>query len=88
MASLKIVQTDGTTTECKITPAIEFAFEKFEQHHKIGFHKAFRDREQQSDLYWLAWECLRRSGTTVKPFGADFVATLDSVEVVEDSFPK
>ena len=47
MASLKIVQTDGTTTEHRITPAVEFAFE---QHHKIGFHKAFRDREQQSDL--------------------------------------
>lgn len=85
MASLKIVLTDGNTTEHRITPAVEFAFE---QHHKIGFHKAFRDREQQSDLYWLAWECLRRSGTTVKPFGMDFVATLDSVEVVEDSFPK
>jgi hypothetical protein len=85
MASLKIVQTDGTTTEQRITPAIEFAFE---QHHKIGFHKAFRDREQQSDLFWLAWECLRKAGVTVKPFGADFVATLESVEVVEDSFPK
>jgi hypothetical protein len=85
MASLKITQTDGNTTEHRITPAVEFAFE---QHHKIGFHKAFRDREQQSDLYWLAWECLRRSGTTVKPFGMDFVATLDSVEVVEDTDPK
>lgn len=85
MASLKIVQTDGTTTEHRITPAIEFAFE---QHHKIGFHKAFREREQQSDLYWLCWEALRRSGTTVKPFGPDFVATLENVEIVEDSFPK
>lgn len=85
MASLKIVQTDGTTTEHRITPAVEFAFE---QHHKIGFHKAFRDREQQSDLYWLAWECLRRGGQSPKPFGIDFVATLESVEVVEDSFPK
>ena len=85
MASLKIVQTDGTTTEHRITPAVEYAFEL---HHKIGFHKAFREKEEQGLLYWLAWECLRRSGTTVKPFGADFVATLDSVEVVEDSFPK
>jgi hypothetical protein len=68
MASLKITTTDGETTEQRITPAIEFAFE---QHHKIGFHKAFREREQQSDLYWL-----------------DFVATLESVEVVEDSDPK
>jgi hypothetical protein len=85
MASLKITLSTGDTTEHRITPAIEFAFE---QHHKMGFHKAFREREQQSDLYWLAWECLRSSGTTVKPFGADFVATLESVEVVEDSFPK
>ena len=85
MASLKIVQTDVTTTEHRITPAVEYAFEL---HHKIGFHKAFREKEEQGLLYWLAWECLRRSGTTVKPFGMEFVATLDSVEVVEDSFPK
>ena len=85
MASLKIIQTDGTTTECKITPALEFAFEK---HHKIGFLKAFREREQQSDLYWLAWEGLRRNGVTVKPFGEEFVSTLESVEVVEDKDPK
>jgi ribulose bisphosphate carboxylase small subunit len=85
MASLKITLTDGETIEQKITPAIEFAFE---QHHKIGFHKAFREREQQSDLYWLAWEALRRSGKVVKPFGVEFVSTLESVDVVEDSDPK
>lgn len=85
MASLKIILTDGNTTEHKITPAIEFAFEKY---HKIGFLKAFRERESQSDLYWLAWEALRRSGVTVKPFGEEFVSTLESVEVVEDKDPK
>lgn len=85
MASLKIVLTDGTTTECRITPALEYAFEKY---HKIGFLKAFREREQQSDLYWLSWEALRRNGVTVKPFGDEFVSTLESVEVVEDSNPK
>ena len=85
MASLKIVQTDGNTTEHRITPAVEYAFEL---HHKIGFHKAFREREEQGLLYWLSWECLRRSGVSVKPFGIDFVATLESVEVIEDSFPK
>jgi hypothetical protein len=85
MASLKIVQTDGTTTECRITPAIEFAFEKY---YKIGFLKAFREEEKQSHLFYLAWEALRRSGVTVKPFGEEFVATLDSVEVVEDQDPK
>lgn len=85
MASLKISIIDGETTEHRITPAVEYAFEL---HHKIGFHKAFREKEEQGLLYWLAWECLRRSGATVKPFGIDFVATLESVEVIEDSFPK
>jgi hypothetical protein len=85
MASLKITQIDGTTTECKITPAIEYAFEK---HHKIGMIKAFRERELQSDLYWLAWEALRRNGVIVKPFGEEFISTLEVVEVVEDSDPK
>jgi hypothetical protein len=49
----------------------------------MGFHKAFRDLERQSDVYWLAWEGLRLSGVTVKPFGADFLETLKSVEVAE-----
>ena len=85
MPSLKITLTDGSTTEHRIPPAVEYAFEVTLY---IVFHKALRDREQQSDLYWLAWECVRRSGTTVKPFGAEFVETLANVEVVEDNFPK
>ena len=85
MPSLKITLTDGTTTEHRITPAVEFAFEVT---HNIGFHKAFRDREQQSDLYWLAWECLRRDGAPdVKPFGDKFLETLKAVEVLGDEYP-
>ena len=80
MAKLKITKTDGTTTEHEITPAVEFAFEATKGK---GFHKAFRDDERSSDVYWLAWECLRRSGETVKPFGIDFVETLKAVEVLE-----
>ncbi len=41
------------------------------------------DDEKQSDVYWLAWEGLRLSGVTVKPFGSDFLDTLKSVEVAE-----
>jgi hypothetical protein len=50
----------------------------------MGFHKAFRDLERQTDVYWLAWECIRRSGETVKPFGAEFLETLVKVEVLDD----
>ena len=62
----------------KITPVIEFAFE---QYAKKGFRKAFLEDEKQTDIYWLAWEALRRSGVAVKPFGQDFLETLESVEV-------
>ena len=80
MAKLKIVRTDGSVIEGEITPAGEYAFEQFA---KKGFHKAFRDDEKQSDVYWIAWEVLRRSGETVKPYGIDFIETLKSVEVLD-----
>ena len=80
MAKLKITRTDGTTTEHEITPAVEYAFE---QTKGKGFFKCLRDEEKQSDVYWLAWECVRRSGETVKPFGIDFIETLRAVEVLE-----
>ena len=62
-------------------PRIEYAFE---QYAKKGFHKAFRDDEKQSDVYWLAYECLRTSGEVVKSFGAEFLETLAKVEVLDD----
>jgi hypothetical protein len=83
MARLKIVRTDGSVLEGEITPAVEYSFE---QYAKMGFHKAFRDQELQSHVYWLAWEITRRSGETVKPFGIDFIETLTNVSV-EDSDP-
>jgi hypothetical protein len=80
MAKLIVTMADNSVTEIEITPRLEYAFELYA---KMGFHKAFRDLERQSDVYWLAWEGLRLSGTTVKPFGADFLDTLKSVEVAE-----
>lgn len=78
MIKLKITRVSGEVDEIKITPVIEFAFE---QYAKKGFRKAFVEDEKQSDIYWLAWEALRRSGIAVKPFGQDFLETLESVEV-------
>jgi hypothetical protein len=80
MAKLKIVRQDGSVLEGEITPAVEYAFE---QYAKMGFHKAFRDQELQSHVYWLAWEVTRRSGETVKPFGLEYIETLKSVEVLD-----
>ncbi len=82
MAKLKITRADGSISEHQITPRIEYAFELYA---KKGFHKAFRDDEKQSDLYFLAWECIRTSGEVVKPFGSDFLDTLTKVEVLDDN---
>lgn len=85
MASLKITRADGTESSHEITPAIEYAFE---QHAKKGFYKAFTEDQKRTDIYWLAWECLRRAGAhDVKPFGDSFLETLRSVEVLGDDSP-
>jgi hypothetical protein len=81
MARLKITRASGEVSEHQITPRIEYAFELYA---KQGFHQAFRINERQSDVYWLAWECLRTSGETVPMFGAEFLDTLAKVEVLDD----
>ena len=81
MARLKITRASGEVSEHQITPRIEYAFELYA---KAGFHKVFRDLERQTDVYWLAWECLRTSGETVPMFGAEFLETLARVEVLDD----
>ena len=82
MARLKITRADGSVSEHQITPRIEYAFELYA---KMGFHVAFRTLERQTDLYWLAHECLRTSGQTVPMFGAEFLDTLTKVEVLDDN---
>jgi hypothetical protein len=81
MAKLKITRADGTVSEHQITPRIEWAFELYA---KAGFHKVFRTEERQTDVYWLAWECLRSAGVEVPVFGALFLDTLAKVEVLDD----
>lgn len=80
MAKLKVVRVDGNVNEYEVTPVIEYAFENYA---KMGFHKAIVENQRQSDIYWLCWEAIRRSGETVVPFGEKFIETLVSVDVVD-----
>jgi hypothetical protein len=80
MAKLKVTRADGSVNEYEITPVIEYAFE---QYAKMGFHKALLTEQKQSDIYWLCWESIRRSGETVSPFGEKFLETLKAVEVLD-----
>lgn len=78
---LKITRASGDVSTHEITPVIEYAFE---QYAKKGFYRAFQEDAKQSDVYWLAWECLRKSGQTVPTFGTAFLETLAKVEVLGD----
>ena len=79
MAKLAITKINGEKTEHEITPFIEWSFE---QYAKKGFHRAFREDEKQTDVYWLAWKCLSQSETVV-PFGEEFIKNLALVEVLD-----
>ena len=78
---LKITRATGDISTHEITPSIEYAFEVYA---KKGFYRAFSEDQKQSDVYWLAWECLRKDGATVPTFGAAFIDTLAKVEVLGD----
>jgi hypothetical protein len=79
MARLKITRASGDVI-VPITPLVEYAFEKFTGK---GIHKQFRDEEKQSDIYWLAHNALSRV-EVIPPFGEEFLATLITVEVMDD----
>jgi len=81
MAKLKVTRTDGSVGEYPITPLVQYGFEIWA---KKGFHKSFMEDQSQTSVFWLAWECIRRSGETVKPFGEQFIETLTTVEVLDD----
>ena len=81
MAMLKITRANGETTEHKITPGVEYAFEL---RRGMGISKALREDEKQSDIFFLAHECLRRANITVPTFGPEFINDLVSVEVMDE----
>jgi len=80
MAQLKITFVDGKVVQGEITPLIEYTFE---QHYKIGFHKAFREEEMQSQVYYLSHEVCKRLGEPVDGRLETFIGTLKSVEVLD-----
>jgi hypothetical protein len=80
MAKLIVTMADNSVYNIEITPRLEYAFELYA---KKGLHRALREDEKQTDVYWLSWEGLRLSGVTVKPFGPDFLDQLRSVEIAE-----
>ena len=80
MAQLKITFVDGKVVQGEVTPIIEYLFE---QHYKMGFHKAFREEEMQTQIYFLSHEVSNRLGEPVDARLETFISTLKSVEVLD-----
>lgn len=80
MSKLKVTRQDNSVTEYEITPVLEVAYEA---HVKKSWHKSMIEDGRLTDIYWLCWEAIRRSGETVTPFGDTFLETIKSVDIVE-----
>jgi hypothetical protein len=43
-----------------------------------------REHERQTEIFWLAYECLRRAGVQIPVWGVDFIDSLETVEVLDE----
>jgi len=79
--SLKIVTNDGVDSVFSLRPRTIVAFE---QKFGKGLAKLFSEDQKMEHIYYLAWQSLKDNGRVVKPFGPEFLDTLESVEMISD----
>lgn len=79
--SLKIKTSDGVDSVFSLRPRTIVAFE---QKFGKGLAKLFAEDQKMEHIYYLAWQSLKDNGRVVKPFGPEFLDTLESVEMVSD----
>ena len=79
--SLKIKTNDGVDSVFSLRPRTIVAFE---QKFGKGLAKLFSEDQNMEHIYYLAWQSLKDNGRVVKPFGPEFLDTLESVEMISD----
>jgi hypothetical protein len=79
--SLKIKTNDGVDSVFSLRPRTIVAFE---QKFGKGLAKLFAEDQKMEHIYFLAWQSLKDNGRVVKPFGPEFLDTLESVEMISD----
>jgi len=79
--SLKIKTNDGVDSVFSLRPRTIVAFE---QKFGKGLAKLFAEDQKMEHIYFLAWQSLKDNGRVVKPFGPEFLDSLESVEMVSD----
>lgn len=82
---------DGLQIKAKTTDGVEGIYSlrpraivAFEQKFGKGFAKLLSEDQKLEHIYFLAWNAIKDSGKTVKPWGDSFLDTLESVELVVD----
>ena len=81
---IKVKTIEGSETTYKLTPRVIVAFE---QQYGKGMPKLLGEEQKIEHVYWLAWKCMQSNGVIVKPFGPEFLDTIESAELdSDDSF--
>lgn len=81
MQTISIRHVDGTTSEAKITPAVQVAFER---QYKVGI-AALADTAtlRMEYMYWLAWQATT-AGHQKRPAFDEWLGTVAEIEQPEE----
>jgi hypothetical protein len=78
---IKVKTTDGTESVYSLRPRI---IVDFEQKYGKGLAKLIGEEQKLEHIYYLGWLALKANGKVVKPFGPDFLDTLEGVSLETD----
>ena len=79
--SIKVKTTDGVEETFSLRPRM---IVDFEQKFGKGFSKLLGEEQKLEHTYYLGWLALKTNNKGPKPFGGDFLDTLESCELVAD----
>lgn len=79
--NIKVTTTDGMEKTFPLRPRI---IVDFEQKFGKGLVKLIGEDQKLEHIYYLGWLALRANGVVVKPFGPDFLDTLEGVQLDTD----
>ena len=78
---IKVKTIDGIEAIYSLRPRI---IVDFENKYNKGMSKLFAEEQKLEHIYYLAWAAMKHNGKVVKPFGPDFLDTLEEVSLVTD----
>ena len=79
--AIKVKPVGGEAVTYKLTPRIIVAFE---QQFGKGMPKLLSEEQRIEHVFWLAWKAQQTNGIIVKPFGPDYLDTIESAELDAD----